>query len=50
MDLDNENPWKGALLLTICAVLSMVHTTTQHTPSQLVFGRDAILNISQEAN
>ena len=28
----------------------MVHTTTQHTPSQLVFGRDAILNINQEAN
>ena len=26
--------------------LSMVHTTTQHTPSQLVFGRDAILKIN----
>ena len=23
---------------------------SQHTPSQLVFGRDAILNINQEAN
>ena len=27
-----------------------MHTTTQHTPSQLVFGKDAILNINQEAN
>ena len=31
-------------------IQSMVHTTTQHTPSQLVFGRDAIININQEAN
>ena len=28
----------------------MVHTTTQHKPSQWVFGRDTILNINQEAN
>ena len=27
-----------------------MHTTTQHTPSQLVFGRDTILDINQEAN
>ena len=33
----------------MCAIQSMVHTTTQHTPSQFVFGRDAILNINQEA-
>ena len=32
------------------AIWSMVHTTTQHTLSQLVFGMDAILNINQEAN
>ena len=31
-------------------IRSTVHTTTQHTPSQLVFGRDVILNINQEAN
>ena len=31
-------------------IRSTVHTTTQHIPSQLVFGRDAILNINQEAN
>ena len=28
----------------------MVHNTIQYTPSQLVFGRDAILNINQETN
>ena len=32
------------------AIQSTVHTTTEHTPSQLVFGRNAILNINQEAN
>jgi len=26
------------------------HTTTQATPSQLVFGRDAILNVKFDAN
>ena len=50
MDLDNENPWKGILLSTMFAIRSTVHTTTQHTPSQLVFGRDVFLNINQEAN
>ena len=32
------------------ALRSRMHTTTQHTPLQLVFGRDAILSINQEAN
>ena len=32
------------------AIWPTVHTTTQHTWSRLVFGRDAILNINQEAN
>ena len=32
------------------AIQSTVHTTTQHTPSQLVFGMDVILKINQEAN
>ena len=47
MDLDNENPWEENLSSTI---QSMVYTTTQHTLSQLVFGRDAVLNINKEAN
>ena len=50
MDLDNESPWKGALSSAIFAIQSTMHITTQHTPSQLVFGRDAILDINQEAN
>ena len=32
------------------AIRSTVHTTTQHTPSQLGFGMNVILNINQEAN
>ena len=50
MDLDNENPWEGTLSSSMFAIWSTIHTTTQHTPIQLVFGREAILNINQEAN
>ena len=50
MDLDNENPWEGILSSTTFAIRSTLHTNTQYTPSQLVFGRDAIVNIYQEAN
>ena len=50
MDIDNENLWEGILSSTMFAIGSAVHTTTQHTPSQLVFGRDAMLNINHEAN
>ena len=46
MDLDNENPWEGILSSTVFAIRSTVHTTTQHTTSQLIFGKDAILNIN----
>ena len=50
MDLDNENPWEGILSSSMFAIWYTVHTTTQHTPSQLVFDRDATLNINQQAN
>ena len=50
MDLDNENPWEGILLSTMFAIWSTVHTATQYMPSQLVFYRNTILNINQEAN
>ena len=39
MHIDNENPWEGILSSTMFAKRSMVHTTTQHILSQLVFGR-----------
>ena len=45
-----ENPWEEVLSSTLFAIRFTVHTTTQHTPSQFVFGRDVILNINQEAN
>ena len=41
---------KEILSTTMFAIWSTVQTTMQHTPSQFVFGRDAILNINQEAN
>jgi RNase H-like domain found in reverse transcriptase/Reverse transcriptase (RNA-dependent DNA polymerase)/Integrase zinc binding domain len=49
-DLDEDNPWAGILSAVAFAVRATVHTTTQATPMQLVFGRDAILNIQFQAN
>ena len=49
-DLDPDFGWKGILAAVRQAVRSLVHTTTQATPTQLVFGRDALLNISFEAD
>ena len=47
---ENEKHWEGILALTMFAIRSTVHTTTQYIPSQLVFGRDAIFNNNQEGN
>ena len=41
----NNNPWSGILAATMFAVRITYHTTLQASPMQLVFGRDAILNI-----
>ena len=48
-ELDEEDPWGGILSATMFATRATVHTTLQKTPMQLVFGRDAILNISHDA-
>jgi len=48
-DLDGGD-WTGVLSAVRDAVRSIVHTTTCATPTQLVFGRDAILNVSFEAD
>jgi RNase H-like domain found in reverse transcriptase/Integrase zinc binding domain/Reverse transcriptase (RNA-dependent DNA polymerase) len=48
--LDEDDPWEGILAATMFAVRATYHTTLQATPAQLVFGRDAILNIRFEAN
>jgi hypothetical protein len=48
--LDEEDPWKGILSATAFAICSTFHTTLNHTPGQLVFGRDMIFNIKHKAN
>ena len=41
----NKNIWSGILAATMFAVRATYHTTLQASPMQLVFVRDAILNI-----
>ena len=50
MDLEDDNPVEGILTSTMFVIGSTVHTTKQHTKSQLVYSKDASLNINQEAN
>ena len=42
------NPLDGILAAISFALRATVHTTTQYTPTQMVFGRDHVLNIKQE--
>lgn len=44
------DPWDGVLAAAMFALRATYHTTLKATPSQLVFGRDAITNIMFEAN
>ena len=46
----NNDPWSGILAATMFAVRTTYHTTLQASPMQLVFGRDAILNIKHVAD
>ena len=46
----NNNPWSGILAATMFAVHTTYQTTLQASPMQLVFGRDAILNIKHVAD
>ena len=46
----NNNPWSVILAETMFAVHAIYHKTLQASPMQLVFGRDAILNIKHVAN
>jgi hypothetical protein len=43
--MDERDPWSGILAATMFAVRATFHTTLQAMPTQLVFGRDAILNV-----
>lgn len=47
---DDPDALDGMLAATMFAVRATYNTTTQSTPAQLVFGRDAILNTRFEAN
>ena len=49
-DLDPDFGWKGMLSSVRHAMHATAHTTLRATPAQLVFGRDALLNVSFEAN
>jgi len=49
-DLDPEFGWSGVLAACRKAMNSTVHTTSRATPSQLVFGWGALLNVSFEAD
>ena len=48
--MDPEDPWGGVLAAAMFALRATYHTTTQATPMQLVFSRDAILNTTFQAN
>lgn len=50
LEIDENDPFSGVLAATMFATRATYHTTTQATPSQLVFGRDAILNTKFDAN
>ena len=49
-DCDEDFGFDGILAAVRCAVNSTVHTTLRATPTQLVFGRDTLLNISFQAD
>ena len=49
-EIDETDPWSRILAATMFATRATLHTTLQATPSQLVFGRDAILNVKYEAD
>ena len=49
-ELDEVNPYAGLLTAVAFATRATIHTTLQATPSQLVFGRDAMLNMEFEAD
>ena len=46
----NNDPWSGILAATMFDVRATYHTTLQTYPIQLLFGRDAILNIKHVAD
>ena len=50
IELDKDDLFSGILAAMMFATRATYHTTLQATPTQLVFGRHAILNSTFEAN
>lgn len=50
MELDESDSWVGILTAIAFAVRATIHTTTKVTHMQLVYGRDAMLNIPFTVN
>jgi hypothetical protein len=50
LEIDEDDPFSGVLAAMMFATRATYHMTTQATPIQLVFGRDAILNTNFDAN
>jgi len=48
--MTSESPWDGILSAAMFALSATYHTTLQATPIQLVFGRDAMLNVQFQAD
>jgi hypothetical protein len=48
--LNEDDPWPSFLAATELAIRSTYHPTLHATPTQLVFGRDTILNIKFKAD
>ena len=44
MSLDDKNPWDGKQVSTMFALRTTVHPTKLYFSTQLVFGRDSIIN------
>ena len=49
-ELDKQQPWQGIIAAAKFTCHATIHTTLNVSPTQLVFGRDAILNSRYEAN
>ena len=49
-ELDEKDPFSGLLSAVAFATRATIHTTLDASPSQLVFGRDAMLNIDFHAD
>ena len=50
MVLDDKNPWDGKLASIMFALSATNNTTRQYPPTQLIFGRDSIINQRHEVH